>query len=115
MKIYLVDDDGDEAELFRDAIDKINKSIEFVWFDDVMQALDALLKERSQPDILFLDNNLPDGVGWKEANGLVEQYPGLQVHLISAYQPNAPEKATESFKVWEKPLTLKELDRYMSH
>ena len=39
------------------------------------------------PDILFLDNNLPDGIGWEKAAGLIEQYPGLQVHLISAYQP----------------------------
>ena len=66
-----------------------------------------------QPDILFLDNNLPDGIGWEKAAGLLENNPTLQVHLISAYQPNAPDQVSSTFKVWEKPLTLKDLDNYI--
>lgn len=71
--------------------------------------------ERVLPDIVFLDNNLPDGTGWEKASALLERYPGLQVHLISAYQPVVPGGPAASFKVWEKPLTLKDLDLYMSH
>jgi response regulator of citrate/malate metabolism len=63
VKVYLVDDDSDEAELFRDAIASINPSIEFIWFADVMETLEALLKEERQPDILFLDINIPQVSG----------------------------------------------------
>ena len=63
MKIYLVDDDSEEADLFREAFREVSSSVEFVWYDDVMQALEALLKEETSPDILFLDLNIPQVSG----------------------------------------------------
>lgn len=63
MKVYLIDDDSEEAELFRDAIGRMDDPIEFVWFDDVIEGLDALLKESTLPDMLFLDLNIPQVSG----------------------------------------------------
>ncbi len=59
MKIYLVDDDSEEAELFGEAIERIDSSIELVWHHDVMEALDDLIRADTPPDILFLDLNIP--------------------------------------------------------
>lgn len=59
MKIYLVDDDSEEAELFGEAIERIDSSIELVWHYNVMDALDALIRDDTPPNVLFLDLNIP--------------------------------------------------------
>jgi CheY-like chemotaxis protein len=59
VQIYLVDDDSEEAELFDEAIDRIDESIEVVWRNDVMAALEDLMGADRQPDVLFLDLNIP--------------------------------------------------------
>ena len=108
-KVLIIDDEVDLCLLLKTYLNRRNYEVYY------SHTLKEGLSQFSQvmPDILFLDNNLPDGVGWEKAAALLEQYPSLQVHLISAYQPNAPEKVTASFKVWEKPLTLKDLDHFM--
>lgn len=66
------------------------------------------------PDILFLDNNLPDGLGWDHAAVLTEKYPNLLLNLISAYHPSLPNvKITPRLKIWEKPISLKDLEIYL--
>ena len=36
------------------------------------------------PDIIFLDNNLPDGYGWDKTDYILSTYPQTQLNLISA-------------------------------
>jgi DNA-binding NtrC family response regulator len=110
-KVLIIDDEVDLCLLLKTYLNRRN--YEVYYSHTLKEGMNQF--KQVLPDILFLDNNLPDGIGWEKAAGLMEQYPGLQVHLISAYQPNTPEKVTSSFKVWEKPLTLKDLDNYMSH
>ena len=38
-----------------------------------------------KPDILILDNKLPDGLGWTEVENIHVQFPGMHITLISAY------------------------------
>lgn len=110
-KVLIIDDEVDLCLLLKTYLNRRNYE---VYYSHTLK--DGMNQFRKViPDILFLDNNLPDGIGWEQAAGLMEQFPGLQVHLISAYQPNAPEMVTSSFKIWEKPLTLKDLDNYMTH
>jgi DNA-binding response OmpR family regulator len=110
-KVLIIDDEVDLCLLLKTYLNRRN--YEVYYSHTLKEGMSQFNLVR--PDILFLDNNLPDGIGWEKAAGLLEQYPELQVHLISAYQPNTPEKIASSFKVWEKPLTLKDLDNYMSH
>ena len=109
-KVLIIDDEVDLCLLLKTYLNRRN--YEVYYSHTLKEGLNQF--KLVHPDILFLDNNLPDGTGWEKAASLMEQCPGLQVHLISAYQPNTPEKITSGFKVWEKPLTLKELDYYMS-
>ena len=108
-KVLIIDDEVDLCLLLKTYLNRRNYDVYY------SHTLSEGLNQFRQlvPDILFLDNNLPDGIGWEKASGLLEENPELQVHLISAYQPNAPDQHSSSFKVWEKPLTLKDLDRYM--
>ena len=109
-KVLIIDDEVDLCLLLKTYLNRRNYE---VYYSHTLKEGLSQFKV-VHPDILFLDNNLPDGTGWEKAAGLLEQYPSLQVHLISAYKPNTPEKVNAGFKVWEKPLTLKELDSYMS-
>jgi DNA-binding response OmpR family regulator len=110
-KVLIIDDEVDLCLLLKTYLNRRNYDVYY------SHTLKEGLNQFRQvvPDILFLDNNLPDGTGWEKAAGLLEQYPDLQVHLISAYQSNTPDQLKASFKVWEKPLTLKDLDNYMAH
>jgi|GEM_PF-259739 len=108
-KVLIIDDEVDLCLLLKTYLNRRNYE---VYYSHTLK--DGMIQfRRVIPDILFLDNNLPDGTGWEKAAALQEQHPGLQVHLISAYQSANPETVTSSFKVWEKPLTLKDLDKYM--
>jgi len=108
-KVLIIDDEVDLCLLLKTYLNRRNYE---VYYSHTLSEGMSRFKELV-PDILFLDNNLPDGIGWEKAAGLLEKYPALQVHLISAYQPNAPDHISEAFKVWEKPLTLKDLDNYI--
>jgi DNA-binding response OmpR family regulator len=64
-----------------------------------------------QPDILFLDNNLPDGLGWEKAPLLLDQFPGLVIHLISAFHPKVPKHPSQHrLHVIEKPFSQQQLN-----
>lgn len=108
-KVLIIDDEVDLCLLLKTYL--IRRNFEVYYSHTLKEGMNQFNKV--MPDILFLDNNLPDGIGWEKATSLLEKYPGLQVHLISAYQPNTPQNANAGFKVWEKPLTLKDLDHYM--
>jgi DNA-binding response OmpR family regulator len=64
-----------------------------------------------QPDILFLDNNLPDGKGWLHVENIVEKNPHLKLYLVSAYHQSGDYKSNSpNVFVWEKPLSLSVLN-----
>ena len=63
------------------------------------------------PDIVFLDNDLPDGVGWNLGVQILSDFPGVFVVFISALKsvlPNIPEGSR--FAVLEKPLNIKTIE-----
>ena len=64
-----------------------------------------------QPDYLFLDNNLPDGLGWEKAPEILDEYPELVIHLISAFHPRIPTyHRPERLNVMEKPFSQLQLN-----
>ena len=68
-----------------------------------------------KPDILFLDNNLPDGLGWGKTENILEHFPGMRINLISAYRydHHFPGKL-HSVRIWEKPISLSDLNQYLN-
>ena len=65
-----------------------------------------------KPAILILDNNLPDGNGWDHCFDIAAQMPELQIHLVSAHRHKSELKdLPHSVTVWEKPISLNELER----
>ena len=70
------------------------------------------LLEESRPDILLLDNNLPDGKAWEQVDTIHKNYPSLRIYLISAYHQKTDVIPThENLIVWEKPISFSLLDQ----
>ena len=65
--------------------------------------------EEQKPDIIFLDNILPDGYGWDKTEFILRTYPQTQLNLISAL--NVPKTSASTFRIIEKQLLLKELPK----
>lgn len=65
--------------------------------------------DEQRPDIIFLDNNLPDGYGWDKTEFILANFPQTQLNLISAL--NVPKTSASSFRILEKQMLLKELPK----
>lgn len=57
--IVLVDDDRDDQEIFKSACAMVDTSVEVVGFENGQLALEGLSSLPAQPDVIFLDLNLP--------------------------------------------------------
>ena len=107
-KILIVDDEIDQCFIIKSYFQSRNYD---VFMELSLKAGIESLK-KNYPDILLLDNNLPDGKGWDMVDTLVEDFPELKIHLISAYhQKNDSLPTHQNVRVWEKPISLNMLDK----
>lgn len=110
-KVLIIDDEVDLCLLLKGFF--LRKDYE-VYIAHTLKDGSALLNE-TKPDILFLDNNLPDGVGWNAAPEFAQHFPLMYINLISAFHPQRPQMpASANFRVIEKPFSLNEIDRHLS-
>ena len=106
LKILIIDDETDYCLLMKNYFSKKNYEVHVAHtLTDGLQMI-----ENIGPDILFLDNNLPDGKGWDSVPKIVEKNPHLRAYLASAYYKG--ENIFSEFPqvvVWQKPLSMKML------
>jgi DNA-binding response OmpR family regulator len=104
-KVLIIDDEEDFGMLMKRFFSQKNYEV-FVAYtiEDGMKILDDEI-----PDIVFLDNNLPDGYGWDKTEYILGKYPQTQLNLISAL--NVPKTSASSFRILEKQMLLKELPK----
>ena len=107
-KILIIDDEADFCLLLKSYFS--SKQYEVYYSYSLNTGLKLL--EEIRPDILFLDNNLPDGSGWNKADQISRSHPEVQVNLISTHLNEYPKSSSSSaFRVWKKPLKLNELSK----
>ena len=59
-KIVLADDDADDQDLFKQALEQVNKNAELTVFNDGQELMQYLLQENTVlPDMVFLDLSMP--------------------------------------------------------
>ena len=106
VKILFIDDETDYCLLMKNFFTSRNYE---VFIANTLQEGIALL-ESIQPEILFLDNNLPDGKGWDKVPEIVEKNPRAKMYLVSAYY-KGENLFTEypQITIWEKPLSFEVL------
>jgi two-component system, LytTR family, response regulator len=105
MKIYtvIIDDDADSRLVLDNYIKKNCFSISVVGEAATMQAAIALI-EKSKPNLLLLDINLPDGTGFDLLKQI--KHTGFEVIFITAYDSYA----IEAFKISAIDYLLKPID-----
>jgi DNA-binding NtrC family response regulator len=102
-KLLVIDDEQDFGFLMKSFFTPRNFDV-YIAF--TLEEGMRMLKDE-KPDVIFLDNNLPDGLGWGKTEYILVNYPLAQLNLISAL--NIPKTSTSSFRILEKPLRWEEL------
>jgi DNA-binding NtrC family response regulator len=111
-KIVIIDDEEDLCHLMKTYFLELNHD---VFLANTLGSGLSLMKEVS-PDVVFIDNNLPDGLGWEKMSYLLQEYPGCKINLISAYDylpPDLKDRDSQTVTVLEKPLRLNNLKDYL--
>jgi two-component system OmpR family response regulator len=106
-KILIIDDEKDLCLLLKSYLIQRHHEV-FVAYR-LNEGLQKAMEIR--PDIIFLDNNLPDGHGWDKADWLQAEFPMLEIILMSAFKtlPRQFDRTTR-VHVLEKPVSFSTLD-----
>ena len=107
MTALIIDDEVDLCLLIKSYLQRkgYNVVIAHSLTDGLSKAAEA------QPQIIFLDNNLPDGLGWVAAPDIAKNYPSTYQYLISAYHPQPPEMPADAkFTILEKPISFADME-----
>ena len=108
--VLVLDDERDFYLLIKDYLGQRDYQV----FSATTLAEGFRMLEEKPYDVLLLDNNLPDGVGWKQAPLLQKKYPKMRITLISAYESIFLVTTLEgvAFPIMEKPVSLETLISY---
>jgi two-component system OmpR family response regulator len=102
-----VEDEGDIALLLELLLDDEKMIVDHA--RNLCDARDFLEKE--QPQLILLDNRLPDGLGIDFISYVKTQYPQIKIIMISGVDPAAEDAAlaTGADKFLSKPFTRAQL------
>jgi DNA-binding response OmpR family regulator len=107
-KILIIDDEKDYCMIMKSYL--LARKYEVFLAYTLKEGLKVL--EETRPDILLLDNNLPDGKGKDYIDSIVKEFPSLKLYLISAYHQKTDFlEPHENVTIWEKPILLSLLDK----
>ena len=106
-KILIIDDEKDLCLLLKSYL--MQKKHDVYVANLLKEGLEIALK--ITPDVIFLDNNLPDGQGWDKMEWLQSNFPLVQIILMSAFK-SLPTQFDEEKRVHvlEKPVSFSTLD-----
>ena len=108
-KVLIIDDEVDLCLLMKTYF--LRKNYEVYIAHTLSDGISRL--NEINPDYLFIDYNLPDGLGWDKLPELYQKFPDIQFNLICAFRPPRPsEMDGEKLTIWEKPISLKSLDNF---
>ena len=109
--VLIIDDETDFCLLMKNYF--VRRNYEVYIYHTLEEGMKNL--EKIKPDIIFLDNNLPDGLGWEKTEFIRQNFPNTSINLISAYQydHSISDKLT-SVRIWEKPISLNDLNKYLN-
>ena len=105
-KILIIDDEPDLCLLMKSYF--IKKDYEVVTASTLQDGLTQM--KAFTPDILFLDNNLPDGIGWSKVESFLHVNPALRLFLMSGFPPTFPNIPGFSYEVLIKPISFADLE-----
>ncbi|RYE20598.1 MAG: response regulator [Sphingobacteriales bacterium] len=90
-KVLIVEDEGDMCLLINILLSRKGIELDHV---QTLAAAETYL-QASQPNVVILDNRLPDGLGLDFIPVLKKTYPGLKIIMISGFDKAAEDVALE--------------------
>ena len=110
-KVLIIDDEVDFCLLMQFYLSKKNCEVQI---SHTLKDGMGIIKSNN-PDIIILDNNLPDGLGWPAAQSILSVIPDVHLFLISANKVNnnKPELTNSNFHVVEKPISITQIDNFL--
>ena len=113
-KVLIIDDEVDFCLLMQFYLSKKNCDVSFS--HTLKDGLGSI--KNKAPDIVILDNNLPDGLGWPAANSILDAAPEVHLFLISANKPGNKDGISNSInsnhlQVVEKPISISQIDNFL--
>jgi CheY-like chemotaxis protein len=81
-KVFLIEDDEDDQELFLMALRQINPSLDCTVLSGGDSALQALEQNEATPDLIFLDLNMPVMTGQQFLTELSKKDPDNQIPVV---------------------------------
>ncbi len=85
MKVLIIDDETDICYLLSTLLKQ--KNLETAYVNTLSDATKALQEEN--PEIVFLDNHLPDGLGMNYIEYIKRNYPAAKIVMITAHDTTA--------------------------
>lgn len=122
-KVLIIDDEVDFCLLMQFYLSKKNCDVRIS--HTLHEGLGSVYK--NTPDIVILDNNLPDGLGWQEAENIRKAVPGVNLFLVSANKPGSKvycdddesddndknDKNGKRCHIVEKPISISQIDSFL--
>jgi two-component system, OmpR family, response regulator len=81
LKALIIDDEADICYLLSRLLK--GKNLDTAYVNSLSEATDALKEDK--PEIIFLDNHLPDGLGMNYLNFIKKNYPLSKIVMITAH------------------------------
>ena len=106
-KVLIIEDEGDMCLLLNILLN--GKEMELDHVKDILSAEEYLQKE--VPDVIILDNKLPDGYGVDFISYIKQNYSSAKIIMISGFDKSAKDVALENGAdvYLEKPFTRDQL------
>jgi len=82
LKVFLIEDDEDDQELFLMALRQINPSLDCTVLSGGDSALQALEQNEATPDLIILDLNMPVMTGQQFLTELSKKDPDNQIPIV---------------------------------
>lgn len=112
-RILILEDEGDICFLLNVMLKNDNVEIEHV---NTLAQADIFLKEQT-PDVLIMDNKLPDGRGVNHIEEIKRDYPEVKIIMISG-NSDASDKAKAmkngADRFLSKPFTKEQMQRTLA-
>ena len=96
LRLTLVDDDADDRDFFRDALDSMGIPVALKMYKDGKDLLDAIKTDKFEiPDILFLDLNMPKISGMESLREIRMMDKFKEIPIIAIYSTSSSAKDKE--------------------
>jgi CheY-like chemotaxis protein len=117
--ILLVDDDLDDIDLFREALNEVDSLVNFHSAKNGQQALELLHNTQIiTPDLIFLDINMPEMDGWRclvelKSTPLLKQIPVIMYSTSATKMDQQRASGLGAKGIYQKPERFEDLKRLL--